>query len=315
MNADALRCGSCRQPMQRLALAGHYGQRVEIDLCAPCHQIWFDAIESARLSGPGLLELLATLAVAQREPHHAPAADVECPRCRAALKPVHNRTRWGRTVQLECPRRHGALQSFAQLLAEKGLVRPMTSADRAGLAEAGGVFACLNCGAALDGSGPCSHCATEPALFDVARLAQALDPEGATRAHDVHRTSARRAALSCFACGAPAAPVARICAHCGATQAVAGLREALAALAPLRQALDEHQRRPAPHVVAGRLDRLRADLPRRREWVREMEASTRDGERLDAGVPEWASTGEPIESVDLLDALWRVARWLDATRD
>lgn len=309
MSADALSCGNCRQPMQRLALAGHYGQRVELDLCAPCHQIWFDAIESARLSGPALLDLLAAMAAAQIEPHHALGPAVECPRCRAALRPVHNRTRWGRTTQLECPQRHGTLQSFAQLLAEKGLVRPMAGIDRD--AEGAAAPACLNCGAGLDtGAAPCSHCGTQPALFDVARLARALDPEGATREHAVHRTAAQRTALPCFACGAPTTPAARVCAHCGATQAARGLREALAALMPLQTALVEHQRKPAPHVVAGRLDRLRADLPRRREWVREMEASAEGGARGRAAADDPVSG----ESVDLLDALQRIADWLGGLR-
>ena len=308
MNVDALRCGSCRQPMQRLTLAGHYGQRVELDICAPCHQIWFDAIESARLSGPALLDLLAAMAAAQVEPHHALEASVDCPRCRAALRPVHNRTRWGRTTQLECPQRHGTLQSFAQLLAEKGLVRPMAGIDRA--AEGDAAPTCLNCGAGLGtGAATCSHCGTQSALFDVARLAHALDPEGATRAHAVHRTAPQRAALPCFACGAPTTAAARVCSHCGATQAARGLRAALAALMPIRTALVENQRKPVPHVVAGRLDRLRADLPRRREWVREMEASADGGARGTA--TDDPASGEPV---DLLEALQRIADWLGSRR-
>lgn len=297
--------------MQRLALAGHYGRPVEIDVCAPCHQVWFDAIESARLSGPGLLDLLANMAAAQREPHHAPAEVVECPRCRATLRPVHNRTRWGRTTQLECPQHHGTLQSFAQVLAEKGLIRPMTGNDAAWSTGDGVRRGCLNCGAELGmGAASCSHCGTQPALLDVARLAGALDPDGATRGHAVHRKAPRHTALPCFACGASTAPAARVCAHCGATQAAFGLIEALAALRPLQEALVEHQRKPVPHVVAGRLERLRTDLPRRREWVREMEASAAG----DAGDRSAAGSAPLEEPVDLLEALRRVADWLVARR-
>ena len=32
----ALACGNCHAPMQRLALAGHYGSKVELDLCDSC---------------------------------------------------------------------------------------------------------------------------------------------------------------------------------------------------------------------------------------------------------------------------------------
>jgi len=56
VTADLLRCGNC-EPMQRLALNGHYGQQVEIDLCAPCHLVWFDAVESVRLTGVSTLSL------------------------------------------------------------------------------------------------------------------------------------------------------------------------------------------------------------------------------------------------------------------
>ena len=290
MSADALSCGNCRQPMQRLALAGHYGQRVELDLCAPCHQIWFDAIESARLSGPALLDLLAAMAAAQIEPHHALGPAVECPRCRAALRPVHNRTRWGRTTQLECPQRHGTLQSFAQLLAEKGLVRPMAGIDRA--AEGDAAPTCLNCGAGLGtGAATCSHCGTQPALFDVARLAHALDPEGATRAHAVHRTAPQRAALPCFACGAPTTAAARVCSHCGATQAARGLRGHAARLplepdvhVALGDAVVERERvlhrGERPIVVALGLQRHAEVGPRAREPGLDLDRAALRGDRL-----------------------------------
>ena len=46
-------CGNCRQPMQRLALAGHYGHNVDLDLCRSCDLVWFDGSRPARLTGPG----------------------------------------------------------------------------------------------------------------------------------------------------------------------------------------------------------------------------------------------------------------------
>ena len=44
MGPAPLSCGNCGEPMLALPLAGHYGQQVEIDLCAPCHLVWFDPI-------------------------------------------------------------------------------------------------------------------------------------------------------------------------------------------------------------------------------------------------------------------------------
>ena len=73
-------------------------------------------------------------------------ADPRCPRCAGALKIVHNQSRWGRSSQLQCLRRHGAYQSFAQFLEEKGLLRPMSLVDRAKLLRDRGRIDCVNCG-------------------------------------------------------------------------------------------------------------------------------------------------------------------------
>ena len=51
--------------MQRLSLAGHYGHRVELDLCRGCDLVWFDGSETAQLSGPALLELIGHMAAAR----------------------------------------------------------------------------------------------------------------------------------------------------------------------------------------------------------------------------------------------------------
>lgn len=187
--------------MQAVALLGHYGQAVEVDLCAPCHQVWFDAIESARLTGPAMLVLIGHMAQSQALAHRPLQNRVACPRCGGGLKTVHNRSRWGRSLQLECLARHGAYQSFAQFLFEKGLVRPMSSADRAALLRRDGRIDCVNCGAPIAaGDAQCRHCGSVPSLLDVARLARALDPEGATETHPVHATAAHRGALQCLAC-------------------------------------------------------------------------------------------------------------------
>lgn len=262
--------------MQRLVLAGHYGKQVEIDACAPCHLVWFDSLESVRLTGAGLLDLLDAMARAQSEPHRTLRADARCPRCDGGLKTIHNRSRWGATLQLECTRGHGAYQTFAQFLSEKGLVRPLSAPDRATLAEAANGLACLNCGGPL---GPkvarCSYCDAQPGLVDVARLASALDPEGATESHAVHGVAPQQASLHCLACAAPLPAGGAVrCGSCGATLAVGQLAQAHAAVSALGEALRQHAVTPAPHVRRKRMDRLNEDLPRRRDEVRQMEAET-----------------------------------------
>ena len=301
-----LQCGNCRQPMRPLVLDAHYGGRLEIDICAGCHLVWFDNVEAARLTGPSMLVLLRTFAAAQREPHRLfQAGQARCPRCSGPLKLVHNRSRWGATLQHECQRQHGANQSFAMFLSEKGLLRPLGPADRAALLERGGDLTCLNCGAGMGASDPeCSHCGSTPALFDVARLARALDPEDATVGHAVRQTGARREMPQCLACGAPMAVGQSVsCLQCGATLAVGRLGEALDAVGPLEQALREHQASPAPHVKARRLARLQSDLDRRRAFNQEMEASTQADRTPGGWDVEVESTGRFAAATRVIGAI------------
>lgn len=307
----ALACGNCRQPMRRIALPGHYGARVEIDLCARCDLVWFDQTETARLNGSGLLELIGRMAEAYALPHELLRASVLCPRCAGSLKTVHNQSRWGHSLQLECVRRHGAYQSFAQFLQEKGLLRPMSRIDRARLLRDRGRIDCVNCGAALGASDErCPFCTSVPSLLDVARLARALDPEEALGRQAVHGKEARQAALQCAACGAALPPdEAMSCPQCKATLAIPSLREAYASVQALAPALRAHAEHPAPQVVKRRLDALDADLPRRREWVAGMQTDSGRGQSLDARF-EWSSLWRretnPMRAALLALVIWFV---------
>lgn len=309
----ALSCGNCRQTMQRLALPGHYGRSVEIDLCAHCHLVWFDQTETARLTGVGLLDLIGTMARTQSLPHELLRGDARCPRCSAGLKTVHNRSRWGASLQLECRNRHGAYQSFAQFLQEKGLLRPMSRVDRARLVERQGHVDCVNCGAAVGrGDEQCPHCRSVPALLDVARLARALDPEGVLEPQAVHGLKAQSTALQCAACGAALPPQQSVsCAQCGATLAISRLGLAHDSVAALGPALRAHAQKPAPEVVKRRLDALDADLPRRREHAAQMEAQAREmrhGRSVDwAEWPSWLSLEtNPLRAVLIALVIWFV---------
>jgi hypothetical protein len=291
--AEPLTCGNCREPMQRLALTGHYGAPVEIDLCLPCHLMWFDGTEIARLPGPALIEVIGTIAAAQPLPHRPLRLDAGCARCRAALKPVHNQSRTGRSLQLECVRGHGAYHSFAQFLADKGLVRPLSSADRAALLARDGRIDCVGCGGPIGQTdGACRQCGALPSMFDIARLASALDPEGVTARHAVHTTPRRRGMLECPACGAPVPEATRIgCAHCGATLALTNLADVSSALASLAELLKQHAQKPAPEIVAKRLAALEGNTQRQREFAAQMEAEARSRHGDVLGTGGWG--GEP----------------------
>lgn len=310
----ALACGNCGQALRALALAGHYGRTVEIDLCPGCHLVWFDLVEAAGLSGPGLLALVGEMAAAQALAHTPLRPDLACARCHGPLRTVHNPSRFGRSLQLECAQRHGAWQSFAQFLQQKGLVRAMTSADRARTLQRDGALHCVNCGGAIGAADKmCSWCGSVPSVVDVARLALALDPDGATRGHAVHRQSGQAGALHCAACGAAQADDAGwLCGSCGATLTAPGLAEAHRHVAALGPALAAHARRPAPHVVRERLAQQQPAMDRQRQRAAEMQ---RDADQR-MGRSPWDERQREDAAADWLqDIAWRALRAaLDALR-
>jgi glutaredoxin len=298
--------------MQSLQLPSHYGANVEIDVCASCHLVWFDHTETARLSGTALLELIGHMASTQTLAHQPLSPQASCPHCKAGLKTVHNRTRWGASLQLDCKAGHGAYQSFAQFLQEKGLLRPMSSADRARLLAQNGRIDCVNCGAAVGGQDErCAYCSSTPSLLDIARLARALDPEGALAPQTVHATQAQQAALQCGACGSALPPGLSVsCVHCSATLAISRLAQAHESVNQLAPALRAHAAKPAPMVVKRRLDALDTDLSRRRDWVRDMQAqSNREhfntGDNSDWRSPFTTETN-PVRAVLLALMIWFV---------
>lgn len=310
----ALACSNCGQAMRLLQLPGHYGKTVELDLCAGCHLVWFDLVEAAGLPGPALLTLVAEMAAAQTLAHTPLQADLACPRCRGAVRTVHNPSRWGHSLQLECPQRHGAWQTFAQFLQQRGLVRPMSSADRNRALQRDGALHCVNCGGAVGAADTaCPWCTSVPSVVDVARLAQALDPEGATREHAVHRQRSQAGALNCAACGAAQpADAAWLCTACGATLTAPGLAEAHRRVSELGPALAAHAARPAPHVVKARLAQQQPALDRQRSRAAEMQHEA--DERLGRSAPARREVDDALASW-LTDAALTVGRAvIDALR-
>ena len=310
-----LACGNCRALMLRVSMDGHYGSNVDLDVCQSCNLVWFDDVELARLSGLGMLALIGRMAEAYGLPFEPLRPTASCPRCASKLVLAHNQSRWGPSVQLQCPRRDGAYQSFAQFLEGKGLLRPMSLADRATLLRDKGRIDCVNCGAAVGVDDPrCPYCQSIPSLLDVARLARSLDPEALLGPTPLPGVQAKQEAMQCAACGAALPPGQTMsCAQCGATLAIASLREANAAVQALAPALLAAAAKPSAEVIKRRLDALDADLPRRREWVAAMERdadpkSTRFDEKEDA-VPSFGALSKPVRVVLAALAIWLLWRY------
>jgi hypothetical protein len=221
--ADETRtCPQCRAEMTQRRLHAHTGRTVLIDHCAACRLVWFDTLESVQLAGLGWVELLRELSRGEALP---PAASrpptVGCPVCAAALKTVHNRTRWGHFPALECPMGHGHLQSDAGLLAERGLVRPLLPPERGAIRAQQRVLHCLSCGAVAEAhldadTEACGYCASPLLVIDLPRLAHALRQRGVD-GDATPRADGVPMRWPCQACGTALDPTqSAACPQCGA---------------------------------------------------------------------------------------------------
>jgi len=128
----------------------------------------------------------------------------------------------------------------------------------------------------------------------------------------VHGVRAQQAAMQCGACGAALPPGQALgCPQCGATLAISRLAEAVDRVNALAPALRAHALRPAPGTVKRRLDALAADIPRRREWARGMEADARrQSADDDDDASDWRSLfgaeTNPLRAVLLALVIWFV---------
>jgi len=206
--------------MRVLDLSGHYQRRVQVDTCTHCCLAWFDDTESVRLAGPGIAEFVREIHGAMQaggdHEHAVSLARMQsCPVCQSALKTVSNRTRFGRTTQMECPEGHGYYQTYILYLAEKGYVRPLAWADIRALLAAGKKLFCADCGYPLPDRpvDECPACKSAVEVIDPTRLAMAIDR---------HEASSVQAATAvdqhkCHACGGAVDQSREIyCSHCHA---------------------------------------------------------------------------------------------------
>lgn len=248
---DATACVNCKRPMRSAELAAHYGRTVTVDLCADCHLAWFDRYESVNLSGPGVLQLLRAIDESQRAAlHEATRPNLVCARCGTRLVLTHDRTAHGPTSRLECPQWHGALQSFCDYLAERGLLRPVAWHDLQAFSRS--PLRCVNCGAAFDAKerDACAACGSPRYVVDLPLLVRTVDRQTGV-VGDV--APARQGQYNCPHCGAPCNPSRESkCSHCDMPLAVADLAAALGFLETYAQAIESGK--PSPRYVAQRVN-------------------------------------------------------------
>jgi hypothetical protein len=264
MNTMTRICSHCQEPMRKLGLAAHYQRTVEIDVCEPCSLIWFDDTESTRLAGPGLADLVRVIHNAMQQPRSLQPLpqSLPCPICAQALKRVSNITRYGRIAQLECGEKHGAYQSFALFLTEKGYFRPFTWADIKQVLESGKRLSCFNCGATLESRphGECQYCKSPVGLIDPARLASAIDSE---RVAEPLRLLPAVEQTACPCCGGAIQLNAEmVCPHCRAVVRPADTERALAASETVASQVRDNYAKQTAEVSTRKLEYVgRSEAP------------------------------------------------------
>ncbi|MEO8385461.1 MAG: hypothetical protein ABI583_09485, partial [Betaproteobacteria bacterium] len=111
--------------MERVELASHIGTPIEIDVCWPCHVIWFDHLESASLSAGSVIELFKRIHAARDGVRNMLKIVVACPICATTLKNTSDLAKGGRFTYSRCANGHGRLISFTQFLREKSFIRSL----------------------------------------------------------------------------------------------------------------------------------------------------------------------------------------------
>jgi hypothetical protein len=164
-------CPNCGAAMDALALDGHLGTSVGIDLCLSCQMFWFDTRESLKLAPRAVLKLFRIIgeqALAARPPA---AAHPACPRCHIRLALTHDQQRNTRFQYLRCPKDHGRLITFVEFLREKDFIRPLSPRQIEELRQSIQLVNCSNCGAPIDltKSSSCGHCGSPLSMLDMQR--------------------------------------------------------------------------------------------------------------------------------------------------
>jgi hypothetical protein len=277
------------------------GTPLTVDHCCACRLVWFDTLESVRLSALGWVRLLRAM---QRDLQALPGQPLEdrvaCPVCSAALRGAHNQTRFGRFVTRACPQGHGDLQSDVGLLAQRGLVRPLGASERRALAAERHTIRCLSCGAApAPGDDVCSYCHSPLLVLDLPRLAHSLLPRPQSEQASP-RALGNLGNWACRGCGVTIdAARDTACTHCGHLVVALDMPDLAPVLDAAEQRLAEHAQARA--VVADAVRRGHAqtvgerDVTESRSWITARPGALGEPRWMLGGwLPLWLALGAAL---------------------
>lgn len=201
-------CSSCGSAMESLAVDGHGGAAIEIDLCRPCHAFWFDAQESLQLAPGATLRLFSLIGEETTGARTMLSTVLRCPRCRARLILTND---WQRNTSFRywrCDSGHGRFITFFDFLREKNFIRALSPGQIEELKQNVQTLSCSNCGAPIDlaRESACTHCGTPLSMLDmkqaetvVTELKRAAEPRPIDPALPLELMRARREVEAAFA--------------------------------------------------------------------------------------------------------------------
>jgi hypothetical protein len=162
--------------MELLSFTSHVGTPVEIDVCWPCHMIWFEHMESTSLSPNAVVQLFRQIQSHEGQARNLVSMRSKCPSCAQPLSPTNDIGRSGRFSYLRCPSGHGRLIAFVQFLREKQFIRTLMPQEIATLSASVAQVRCSSCGAPVDlkKDSACRHCGAAIAVLDKDAVAKAL---------------------------------------------------------------------------------------------------------------------------------------------
>ncbi len=162
--------------MEARSFDRHLAGEVAVDLCFPCHLIWFDSAESLQLAPAGVLELFKQIHRHEKSERRPLGAQFGCPRCNGRLRRTEDMSKGGRFRYYRCANDHGRLTPFFDFLREKQFVRALTPGEIARVRAEIRQVQCSGCGAPIDLAQDtrCPHCAAPLSILDADAVEKAV---------------------------------------------------------------------------------------------------------------------------------------------
>ncbi len=152
------------------------GREETINICFPCHVIWFDRGESAQLAPRAVMSLFQAIHAQGDTARRTRPEHLACPHCGGPLALTHDLVKTGRLTYYRCTHDHGRLTSFFQFLREKQFVRDLNPAELTRVRAAIRELHCSSCGGPIDleRDASCPYCGAAISVLDADAVDKAL---------------------------------------------------------------------------------------------------------------------------------------------